>query len=612
MSRAKGGTNRRTTSDTKSRPSVWQPGSPWRIVAVPVAIALGAVGAIAASRAGWPLALGALAGAVAALLGVLALPSFSTRRVVVLLLGMGGLGALRHASFAGSDTSPLLVCWAGATLVALLLVDRADAESVRPLPQGAPLARRGGETTRVAVGIAVMVAVAVVALGPTITDHLGRHVWPGLDPSVGDLLGAPSSLRATPEVDMTARPRLSDRVVFTVNAPRGEFWRGQTFDSWNGHAWSQSDPRQTLLNQGGHVVAIPRDPTDTGAFSGETLRQTFRVATGYSNVLFAAPSPVSVETDRVLQGHPDGTVTVDGGFGRGSTYTVTSRRVLATASILRAADSFTAPASVSNEFGRVPVTTDRVRALARRITASAPTTYDKVEAMEAWLGENVRYSIRAPLAPHGVDVVDDFLFRSRVGWCEQVASSLVVMARSVGIPARLATGFVPGSRDSLTGQFTVRERDAHAWAEIYFPGVGWQPFDPTASVPLAGDASANGSMLQTARHHALELGLVAAVLVLLALGAPDVLARVRRFRAARRMTWAGHTLTRLERIGRRAGRARAPAETPRDYAAALAAYLQDERIRGVGDVLDAEAFSARGADPDARASAEAVLSSLRP
>ena len=86
--------------------------------------------------------LGALAGATAALLGVLALPSLPTRRVVVVLLGLGGLGALRHASFVGSDTSPLLVCWAAATLVALLLVDRADAEQVQPLPHGAPLARR--------------------------------------------------------------------------------------------------------------------------------------------------------------------------------------------------------------------------------------------------------------------------------------------------------------------------------------------------------------------------------------------------------------------------------------------------------------------------------------
>ena len=593
-----------------TRPRLWARGSPWLIVAVPVAIALGAVGAIASKRNGWPVGVGAVAGAVAGALGVLALPSIPTRRVVVVLLGLGGLGALRHASFAGSDTSPLLVCWAAATLVALLLVDRAEAEQMKPLPGGERLARRGGETARVAVAIGVIVAVAVVALGPVITDHLGRHVWPGLDPGVGDLLTAPSSLRATDEIDMTARPRLSDRVVFTVDAPRAEFWRGETFDIWNGHAWTKSDPQTTLLPRAGNAVAVSRDPYDIGAFNGPTMRQTFHVETGFSNVIFAAPSPVAVQTDKILEGHADGTATVEGGFGRGTTYTVTSRSVLSTAALLRAASARPVPAAVRDQFAALPVTTERVQVLARQITASASTTYDKIRAMEAWLGAHVRYSLNAPLAPRGVDVVDDFLFRSRLGWCEQVASSLIVMARTVGIPARLATGFVPGSRNALTGQFTVRERDAHAWAEIYFPGIGWQPFDPTASVPLAGDATASGSWLQGARHHALELGLLAGALVIVAFGAPELLAKLRRRISRRRASWAAHGLARLERVGRRAGRSRAPAETPREYAAALAVYLHDDRIRTVGDILDADGFSVDGTSPSTRAAADAVLSSL--
>jgi hypothetical protein len=253
-----------------------------------------------------------------------------------------------------------------------------------------------------------------------------------------------------------------------------------------------------------------------------------------------------------------------------------------------------------------------VNTLARQITASAPTTYDKIRAIEAWLGAHVKYSLNAPLSPPNVDVVDDFLFRTRVGWCEQVASSLVVMARSVGIPARLATGFVPGHRDPLSGQFVVRERDAHAWAEIYFAGVGWQPFDPTASVPLAGDAPTGGSWLEVARHHALTLGAIAAALVLLVVGFPEIQAFFRRRRARRRNAWSTRTMARLERIGRRAGRARRPAETPREYANALAAQLHDQRIAAVGETLDADGFSDAGASPSARASADSVLSSLRP
>jgi len=595
---------------TEARRELIAPGSPWRAVAVPTAVALGAVGAIAASRAHLPLFLGAVAGAAAALLGVFALPSLPTRRVVVVLLGLGGLGALRHASYTGDDTSALLVVWALSTLVALLLVDRAVTEHVPTLVPGAPLERRGREIARMAVAIAVIAAVTVVAFGPTITDRLGRHVWPGLAPSLGGFIGAPSSLRANNRLDMTQRPRLSDRVVFTVDAPRASFWRGQTYDRWNGHDWTQSDQGSVRLAPNRGPIALTPDPDDTGAFRGRPMRQTFRLESGFSDVVFAAPSPVEIETDKVIESHADGTATVYGGFGRGATYTVTSRSLPVTAALLRAADRAAVPESVLSRFARPAPTTDEVNALAQRITASAPTTYDRIRAIEAWLGAHVKYSLNAPLSPANVDVVDYFLFHSRVGWCEQVASSLVVMARSVGIPARLATGFVPGHRDALSGQFVVRERDAHAWAEIYFPGVGWQPFDPTASVPLAGDAPSGGSWLDVARHHAVELGAIAAVIVLLVVGFPEVQSFFRRRRARRRAAWSTRTMARLERIGRRAGRARRPFETPREYANVLAAYLHDERIAEVGETLDADGFSDAGASPSARASADSVLSSL--
>ncbi len=592
----------------------WARGSPWRAVAAAAAIALGSVGAIAATRNGLPIAVGAAAGSVAGALGILALPSLPTRRVLIVLLGLGGLAAVRHASFSGTDTSTFLVCWAGATIVALLLADRATAEEVAPLEGGTPFAPRAGEMVRVSIAIAVVVAVAAVMLAPVLNDHLGRHVWPGSDPTGDDFAASPTSLRATDRLDMTQRPRLSDRVVFTVASPRAAFWRGETFDTWDGRTWTHSDSRSQTLVGHGATVSVPVDPFDDGALTGPAMRQTFHIKTDFSDVVFAAPSPVSVETANRLGGRSDGTVVAFGAFGKGAVYTVTSRSALPTATALRAADARPMPGLVLDDFAQTPEkTTNRVRALALRITASAPTTYDKIRAIESWLGGHVRYSLNAPLAPADTqDVVDDFLFRSRVGWCEQVASSLVVLARSVGIPARLADGFVSGTQDSLTGEFVVRERDAHAWAEIYFPGIGWQPFDPTASVPLAGDATTNGSWIQWARHHAFVLGLIAAAMVLAATGAPALLARWRRRIARRRAGWAARSLVRLERIGRRAGRPRNPPETPREYAAALAGYLGDERLRAVGDALDADGFSRAGTSPEAREDAEAVLSSLGP
>jgi transglutaminase-like putative cysteine protease len=598
--------------------------APFRVVAVPAALALGSVGGIAAQHAHLPWIVGALAGALAAILGVLALPSIPTRRVTVLLLGLGGLAALRHASYAGTDRSWLLVIWATATMLTLVLVDRADAETVPALAGGTRLPGRVGETARTGAVIAVVVIVAAVALVPTVTARLGRHVWPGLDPTAAGILGSPSSLQSSAELGLTTRPRLSDAVVFTVDASHPDFWRGETFDVYNAHSndgsnWSSTfrDDPEGFLEHDGTKVPVAADPFDVGAQSGTEFRQTFHIDAGFTDVLFAAPSARLVDTDKALVRLPDGTVRVAGGssagFGKGAVYTVVSRSLPVTEAKLRSADATPIPAAIKAQYAQSPqgTTTQRVVDLGRAITTGETTTFDKVRAIESWLGANTKYSLNAPLSPTNVDVVDDFLFRSRVGWCEQIASSLVVLARSAGIPARLVTGFVPGSRDALTGRFVVRERDAHAWAEIYFPGVGWQGFDPTASVPLAGDTTSGGSWLSDARRDAVPLTIAVVLLVLLAAATPQVIEAVRR-RRARRASWSAGALHRLERAGRKAGRARAPAETPREYALALAERLGDDRLAAVGDTLDAALYAANGAPEVDRADADAVLTSLRP
>ena len=107
--------------------------------------------------------------------------------------------------------------------------------------------------------------------------------------------------------------------------------------------------------------------------------------------------------------------------------------------------------------------------------------------MEAWLAAHVEYDLDAPVPGAGVDAVDDFLFESQRGFCEQIASALAVMLRTQGVPARLATGYVPGDRDRISGVWKVRASDAHAWVEVWFPQSGWQAFDPTADVPLSGE-----------------------------------------------------------------------------------------------------------------------------
>jgi transglutaminase-like putative cysteine protease len=327
----------------------------------------------------------------------------------------------------------------------------------------------------------------------------------------------------------------------------------------------------------------------------------------YTNVVFAAPTAVEVESSELVLGRPDGTMVVVGGFGRGATYSVVSRRAFATEATLRAAEARTTPRAVVDRYAAPPVATPRVQQLAAQITASAPTAYDKVRAIEQWLAANTKYSLDAPLSQPGQDVVDQFVFETRLGWCEQVASTLVVMLRSVGIPARVATGFVTGDRNALTGRYVVRERDAHAWAEVYFPGVGWQGFDPTASVPLAGDARSETSWLERARAALpwfVGLAVVGAGVAFLV----GVLIRRLVGRSTRRQpSWGAAMLHRLERLGNRSGVAHHRGQTVREYARSLAVRLGEPQLAALGALIDTDAFSAQRVAADDRADAERAL-----
>jgi transglutaminase-like putative cysteine protease len=583
-------------------------GSPWRAVAIATAVALASSGIISADRAGVPRIIGATAGATAGLLGVLALPTFPTRRVTLALLAFGGLAAARHAALPGVDVK-ILVLWALSTLAALLLLDRAQAEETPKLAGGADLPSRRRDVMRTGAFLGALVFVAVVAFAPTVATLVRRPAASGSSANDGDMSASTSSLLSSDYLDMTSRPRLSNSIVFTVQASHPDFWRGQTWDVYDGTGWQRSDPGRQLLFHDGQIVHLETDPTDPAVQNGQTMQQTFHIEAPYSNLLFAAPTPIDVQTTGFVVGRRDGTMTAVGGVGRGTVYTVWSKRPRSTEATLRAADPKAIPAEVMQRDAETPPTTARVRQLAQQITANASTNYDKVLAIEAWLAANTKYSLNAPLSPANTDVVDHFVFDTHLGWCEQVASTLVVMLRSVGVPARVATGFVTGAPDSLNGTYVVREKDAHAWAEVYFAGVGWQGFDPTASVPLAGDAAATSSWLGSARSLLPALGLLTAVAA--AMCGAFMLVRRGTHRSRRpRPAWGATMLTRLERLGARAEVVHRPGQTVREFARALAVRLGEPQLVAIGGAIDNDAFSAAGAAPADRAAAEQALTGV--
>jgi hypothetical protein len=133
-----------------------------------------------------------------------------------------------------------------------------------------------------------------------------------------------------------------------------------------------------------------------------------------------------------------------------------------------------------------------VRALAEDITKDYDNPYDKVTALEGYL-RTIPYNELISAPPPGRDGVDYFLFDSRQGYCDYYASSLAVMARAVGIPGRLASGYTRGEYHSVSNVYRVRESNAHTWVEIYFPRYGWVEFEPTASQPLITRSEPEGS-----------------------------------------------------------------------------------------------------------------------
>jgi hypothetical protein len=226
----------------------------------------------------------------------------------------------------------------------------------------------------------------------------------------------------------------------------------------------------------------------------------------------------------------------------------------------------------------------QARSLAvQAVAGHTDTQFDTVMALTNYLQSNFQYSQELGHVPAGRDPVDWFLFDAKIGYCEQFATAETLMLRSLGIPARLATGYSTGQYDSVLNQATVREHDAHAWVEVWFPNHGWVPVDPSPGFSaLAATQFPNrwaaGGVAQLIPR--LELGApLAAIGSLGILGViPPALAiaflfvivwawlRKRRWRGRVKAQPGESELLRLyERVQRRVGRRRAPPETPLEY-----------------------------------------------
>ncbi len=426
---------------------------------------------------------------------------------------------------------------------------------------------------------------------------------PGGPTQVGGFLGFSKHL------DTALRASLGNQVIMRVRGSSSSYWIGETFDQWDGTSWISTGRNLQQVGTGS-PFGIP-EPNDQNSPGTPTL-QTFYLATYGPNLIFHAANArvVWFPAGHLFVGS-DGTVLSPVTMGPGTIYTVQSSVNQASPALLRGSSLLgdRLPSGALKLNTQLPQSYTRVANLARAITDTQPTTYDKVEALISWIGSNTHYSTNIPPLPKGADTVDNFLFGSRIGFCEQISTTLAVMLRSLGIPAREAVGYVGGSYNPITDLWEVRANDAHAWVQVWFPGFGWQSFDPTAAVPGA-DPTPGTALLRDAggplsRLPVVPIGVTLAVVTLLVV--------VRRWWQRRPGSWEEELTGRIERVGIRAGRRRRPDETLTEYAGALDTLAGDRSgtFRSLAWMVEESAYGGRPPSAESRRRALETVRSVR-
>lgn len=262
----------------------------------------------------------------------------------------------------------------------------------------------------------------------------------------------------------------------------GHYWRWITYDQYSGRGWSSTPTTNTSYSADQPLFE----------FSGEgydMVHQTIIKASATDDHLYwpgslmRADQPVDT-TWRTSPPSEDPLLHMDmlGTLVQAQQYSADSLIPQFNETQLRAA-SQVYPTEILQKYLSLPRDiSQRVRDLAVTLTYQAQNPYDKAKAIETYL-RSYPYTLDVPALPENKEIADYFLFEIKTGYCEYYATSMVVLARTVGLPARMVIGYASNEFDPESGQYIVRQANAHSWVEIYFPEIGWVEFEPTASQP---------------------------------------------------------------------------------------------------------------------------------
>lgn len=330
-----------------------------------------------------------------------------------------------------------------------------------------------------ATGLAVVVPLALPSFGGTLLQGHGNG--PGGSGGEVDL--------ANPMVHMKRDlVRGSNEPLVTVDttAPEPSYLRLTVLDEYDGREWRPSPRKIPLSNR--VEGRLPRPPGLNAGVSTHREHYRITISDAFRSRWLPAPYPdYSIQAPgdwRYDKRTLDFVSAASGQSTAGISYQVTGLAVTPTDTEL--ADAPPAPGSVFRPMTRVPRSVPpSVGRLAHQVTAGAHNDYDKAVLLQSWFRDRGGFTYSTDTAPgDGVEALTKFLGTgpgSRTGYCQQFATAMALMGRILGIPSRVAVGFL---RPKRTGPHTYvfSLHDLHAWPEMYFQGVGWRLFDPTPAV----------------------------------------------------------------------------------------------------------------------------------
>lgn len=430
----------------------------------------------------------------------------------ILLLGVA-LIANMSATF--TPLLPYLVVFSIAALLLWLriaLTNREENWRIRRVNENldvpAQIMRSG--MTFVAGSIALAWILTTVAVAAPLTsvwsnlDGIWSDVTTGLEGAFGGLAGTDSRIQGTSfgsafKVRGSWNSSDDDDPVMTVGSSRGYYMRTVTYDIYTGHGWSSSEGNDRRVAAGERIFPGDTPERPIAGFEIETVAVEVQRDVGRN--VFTPGYPRSAYSPLVV--HQPGGLPLLGALQSGVVleagkgYQITAAISNATEAMLVGAGTAYPPEIVATYLSTDGVTS-RTAELARSVVEAAAATnpYHQAKALADYLRTDPRFTyatVAALPSDPTQDLVDFFLFdqNGQRGYCEYFASSMAVMARTLGLPARVAVGYAPGERVD-TGIYQVRDKNAHLWAEVYFPGYGWQIFEATKSISPVVRLSGSG------------------------------------------------------------------------------------------------------------------------